>query len=243
MMLRADLHVHSAASWDGRSTLSELAAAAQARGLDAIAICDHDSCTDVSGSYPVLLIPGVEITTTGGHILGLFLQRPLDAALWAHGAPAPDAAIRAVRACGGLAVPAHPFSPQKLPDAALRALSPDGLECENARVALRHADCNARARALAELCGLPQTGGSDAHSAAEVGGCYTQFFCEERSLASLRASLAAGQTRAVFDHACRWRQKGLSQWRGYRHDRSLKKRCKALGYLTYCVLRDVFSGR
>ena len=73
MILKADLHVHSAASWDGRSGLAALAQAAHARGLDAIAVCDHDLCTDVSGSFPVLLIPGVEITSTAGHILGLFL--------------------------------------------------------------------------------------------------------------------------------------------------------------------------
>ena len=242
-MIRADLHVHSAASWDGRSTLMELAEAAKAQGLDAIAICDHDRCTDVSGHYPVLLIPGVEVTTTAGHVLGLFLARPLDAVLWKNGAPAPQTAIAAIRACGGLAVPAHPFSPQKLDEPALCALRPDALECENARVALKHAACNARAHALAKAAALPQTGGSDAHSAAEVGGCYTKLDCSECTISALKAALADGRSSAVFRRACRWRQKGLSQWHGHRHDRSLKKRCKALCYLIYCILRDAVSGR
>ena len=74
MIVKADLHVHSAASWDGRSNLAALAQAAHARGLDAIAVCDHDVCTDVSGEFPVLLIPGVEVTSTAGHILGLFVE-------------------------------------------------------------------------------------------------------------------------------------------------------------------------
>ena len=149
MIVRADLHVHSAASWDGRSDLAALAQAAHARGLDAIAVCDHDLCTDIAGEFPVLLIPGVEITSTAGHILGLFLEKPLDRALWETGAPTPDAAIRAIRACGGLAVPAHPFSPQKLDEAALAALCPDAVEVQNARVALKNAARNAQAQTFA----------------------------------------------------------------------------------------------
>ena len=239
MMLKADLHVHSAASWDGRSDLAALAQAAHARGLDAIAVCDHDLCTDVSGSFPVLLIPGVEITSTAGHILGLFLERPIDRALWETGAPTPEAAIKAIRACGGLAVPAHPFSPQKLDEAALAALCPDAVEVQNARVALKNAARNAQAQTFAAQQKLAITGGSDAHCAAEVGGCYTELDCTERSLAALRDALAAGRTRAVFDHACTWTQKGLSQWHGARRA-PIPRRCRALAYLAVCVLRDLF---
>ena len=242
MIVKADLHVHSAASWDGRSDLAALAQAAHARGLDAIAVCDHDVCTDVSGEFPVLLIPGVEITSTAGHILGLFLEKPLDRALWETGAPTPDAAIRAIRACGGLAVPAHPFSPQKLDETALEALCPDGIEVQNARVALKNAARNAKAQEFAAQHHLAVTGGSDAHSAAEVGGCYTELDCTERSLAALRDALAAGRTRAVFDHACTWTQKGLSQWCGARRA-PIPRRCRALAYLCVCVLRDMFNRR
>ena len=242
MIVRADLHVHSAASWDGRSDLAALAQAAHACGLDAIAVCDHDLCTDVSGEFPVLLIPGVEITSTAGHILGLFLEKPLDRALWETGAPTPQAAIDAIRACGGLAAPAHPFSPQKLDETALEALCPDGIEVQNARVALKNAARNRQAQEFAAQHHLAVTGGSDAHSAAEVGGCYTELDCAECSLSALRDALAAGRTRAVFDHACTWTQKGLSQWRGARRAPILR-RCRALAYLCVCVLRDMFNRR
>ena len=239
MIVKADLHVHSAASWDGRSSLAALAQAAHARGLDAIAVCDHDLCTDVSGAFPVLLIPGVEVTSTAGHILGLFLEKPLDRALWENGAPTPEAAIRAIRACGGLAALAHPFSPQKLSEDALAALCPDAAEVQNARVALKNAARNEQAQTFAAQQKLAVTGGSDAHSAAEVGGCYTELDCAECSVSALRAALAAGRTRAVFDHACTWVQKGLSQWHGARRA-PITRRCKALAYLCVCVLRDIF---
>ena len=74
-----DLHVHTAASPDGRSSLADLAAAAKRAGLDAMAICDHDLCTPVPEALEgVLLIPACEVSTRAGHITGLFLDRPLD---------------------------------------------------------------------------------------------------------------------------------------------------------------------
>ena len=42
---RVDLHLHTAASPDGRSSLEGIAKAAKAAGLDAIAVTDHDLCT------------------------------------------------------------------------------------------------------------------------------------------------------------------------------------------------------
>ena len=104
-----DLHVHTAASPDGRSPLADLAAAAKQAGLDAMAICDHDLCTPVPEALEgVLLIPACEVSTRAGHITGLFLDRPLD--LEALGRlPAPEAGVAAIRVAGGLAVLAHPL--------------------------------------------------------------------------------------------------------------------------------------
>ena len=78
MKLLADLHVHSRASADGRSSVEALIEAAKARSLAAITVSDHDLCTPLPDSPDVLLIPGVEITSANGHILGLFLDRPID---------------------------------------------------------------------------------------------------------------------------------------------------------------------
>ena len=67
MRLTLDLHLHSQASPDGRMTVEEIAAAARARGLHGVAVCDHDVVytgpTEVDG---VLLIPGVEFSTEHG---------------------------------------------------------------------------------------------------------------------------------------------------------------------------------
>ena len=92
MKLLADLHVHSRASADGRSSVEALIEAAKARSLAAITVSDHDLCTPLPERPDVLLIPGVEITSANGHILGLFLERPIDfSALGRY--PAPEKAI------------------------------------------------------------------------------------------------------------------------------------------------------
>ena len=99
-LFRADLHVHTSASPDGRSSLEAVARAARAAGLDAVAITDHDLCTPVPASLEgVLLIPGCEVSTRAGHITGLFLDRPLP--LEALGRlPAPEDAVAAIHQAG-----------------------------------------------------------------------------------------------------------------------------------------------
>lgn len=42
MELRLDLHVHSAQSIDGQMSLGEIIDAARSRGLDGVAVCEHD---------------------------------------------------------------------------------------------------------------------------------------------------------------------------------------------------------
>lgn len=238
MKLLADLHVHSRASADGRSSVEALIEAAKARGLAAITISDHDLCTPLPESPDVLLIPGVEITSANGHILGLFLERPIDFDVLAR-YPAPEKAIAAIHNCGGLAVLAHPFAPVKLSEEAISKLPFDAIETANARAMLKPG-ANEKARQLASGLHLPGTGGSDAHCAKELGGCVTEFTCEP-SLSALKAALLAGQCRAIEVRACKWVWKGFSKLRRERTCGTFVSRCKALGYFAGCVLRDILK--
>ena len=235
MICKADLHVHSAASPDGRSSLAELARTAKARGLDAVAVCDHNLCTPAPEGLDVLFIPGVELSTDRGHILGLFLERPV--------APLTDAAqaVRAIRQAGGLAVIAHPFELEKPGAAALEALDIDGVECANARAAMKNRRANDEARELAARRGLFSTGGSDAHGAGELAACYTELETESCTLPALRAALAAGRAKTVFARSCTWREKGLSQLAKAKKYGGAKRRLRAAAYFAGCCLRDVFE--
>lgn len=83
--------------------LDEIVACARARGLQGVAVCDHDrALTETWDAPDFLLIPGIELSTDRGHLLGLFVTEQIEAREL-------DAAIDAVHACGGLAVMAHPF--------------------------------------------------------------------------------------------------------------------------------------
>jgi predicted metal-dependent phosphoesterase TrpH len=84
MASRADLHTHSTYS-DGNLTPTELIEKAVSRGLEVLALTDHD-CTDgiaealeaAQKHPPLLFIPGVELSTDlpreEVHVLGYFLD-------------------------------------------------------------------------------------------------------------------------------------------------------------------------
>ncbi len=73
-----DLHVHSRESGDATPTLGEIAAAARARGLDFVALSDHNTVSQLDwigaaqDAQPELLfVPSVEYTTYQGHANGI----------------------------------------------------------------------------------------------------------------------------------------------------------------------------
>ena len=46
------------------------------KGLDGVAITNHDSLTEVSSSETIIL-PGIEVSTRQGHIIGLGISDPI----------------------------------------------------------------------------------------------------------------------------------------------------------------------
>lgn len=87
MLLKADLHIHSTAS-DGYLSPREIVTLAKSRGIDTIAISDHnsiDGITEASESgeqYGISVIPAVELSTIFNgesiHILGYFKNRKFE---------------------------------------------------------------------------------------------------------------------------------------------------------------------
>jgi hypothetical protein len=70
--LAGDLHAHTVHS-DGRMTVPELARFAASRGLDFLAVTDHNTISHhaelpaASAAYAIALLPGQELTTERGH--------------------------------------------------------------------------------------------------------------------------------------------------------------------------------
>ena len=237
--LLIDLHVHTELSNDGRSSIAKLAEAAVARGLDAIVLTDHDACVlDAPirmGS--VWLLPGCEISTTSGNVLGvLFDKTPDIAALRANGLPKASATLAMLRECGAVTVLAHPYEKKSaMPDAPV-----DCIECANARVHIRNPDANKRADELASSLGIPKTGGSDAHCAGEVGNAYSVIGATDCSLPALREAILCGLCEPVLSKNTPRYKKGLSQFRQARRSRNPMRIAIGVIYIGYCILLDIF---
>ena len=65
MKLLADLHVHSRASLDGRSSVEALIETARTRGLSAITVSDHDLCTPLPDCKDAVLLGAVKDFVAG----------------------------------------------------------------------------------------------------------------------------------------------------------------------------------
>ena len=189
-----DLHNHTRQfSACSALTPDALVRAAQARGLDGVCITEHDACwalADVerlSKEMSFVVVRGMEVTTEVGHVLvfGVDAFAPEMAAL--------ESLRRIVRNEGGLMYLAHPSRRYgTLPPDDLAAWF-DSVESQNGTEGLLQND---NAGALARGMRLPGIGGSDAHSAREVGVCATEFTAPIGDERTFLEALKSGAYRA-----------------------------------------------
>src|SRR6202043_397530 len=106
----ADLHMHTSWSFDCAVDPAELVDHAEAEGLGAIAITDHNvfggalETLDEARGRDLVVIPGEEIKTDSqGEVIGLFLEREIP-----RGMPFADT-VAAIHEQGGLVYVPHPF--------------------------------------------------------------------------------------------------------------------------------------
>ena len=73
--MKFDPHIHSVYSGDSRSEVIDILIQAEKKGLDAIAISDHNEIAGsrLARSYggSIIVVPSIEISSDKGHILGL----------------------------------------------------------------------------------------------------------------------------------------------------------------------------
>ncbi len=169
--------------------------------LDVIAITDHERIDAALAGRSIAadrglsieVVIGEEVTTLGGHLLALFIERPIR----------PYRSLRTtiadVHDAGGLAIPAHPLVPyplcaqgrvlRRLLDDA-EAVRPDAIETLNPTALGR--PWHDRVVRFADEHGLAHIGNSDAHALEDIGVAWTTF--GGRSAADLRAAILAGAT-------------------------------------------------
>lgn len=196
-MLTVELHTHSNLSYDGRDPVELLLEQASAVGLDALAVTDHDAidaslrAVELAPEYGIVGIPGIEITSEAGHVLGIGVEERVPSGL-SYGET-----LDAIHEAGGIAVVPHPFQSSRSGvgakvsrDELARA---DAIEVYNSRLLTGRA--NRKAERFARSRGLPMTAGSDAHISEMVGQAVTRVDTRgERSVEAILAGIREGRT-------------------------------------------------
>ncbi len=207
-ILRADLHTHTYYSPDALTSPSEFTDACQARGVNCVAITEHNNIRGALAmleACPFKVIVGEEIRTADGEIIGLFLKEEVPPRLSA------EETVRLIKEQGGLVSIPHPFDRLRRKslgeEALLRIVDQvDVIETFNARITF--AADNERARRFARGHGLLEAAVSDAHTPGELGSSYTEvpdFDGPEAFLQSLKQAKLVTRAASPLVHA-------LSYW-------------------------------
>jgi predicted metal-dependent phosphoesterase TrpH len=187
LRIKADFHTHSIGEGRFGALTTELVArhveAAVEAGLDCVAVTDHDDIRPgllaeeyvAKKNLPILLLPGIEITTTDGHLLAIGVREPI--AGWRP----LETTIPDIRALGGLVILPHPFF------AHLRArVDVDAFERFNSR----YGDFTFETEPVALVAD------SDAHNATELlnSKYNTLIDLESLTIESVADAVRAGRT-------------------------------------------------
>jgi hypothetical protein len=171
-MLKLDLHIHSQYSEDGAGTPKEIIKAVKKKGLNGLAITDHNT---VEGGVKALkvapknfiVIPGLEISTADGHIIALNVKENIPRGL------AVVETVEKIIDIGGTPIVPHLF----------RTMS--GIKMENLKKIHKKLSAievfngcsvpqsNLKTAKIAKEFKLGGTGGSDSHNPRFVGNAYT----------------------------------------------------------------------
>jgi len=184
MIIKIDFHVHTYYSYDGLIKPEELVPYAKRAGLNGIAITDHDRIDGAlklaKNVTDLLVIPGVEISSLEGHIIGLNIQETIPKNLTV------EETIERIHSLGGLAVACHPKAFFKASLGGKTNKNFDAVEVVNAS-AFPFKRSIRQAMEIAKNLGVPQVGGSDAHYAPEIGLAYTLVDAEPACEAVVKA--------------------------------------------------------
>jgi predicted metal-dependent phosphoesterase TrpH len=191
--LLCDLHMHTEHSHDCAVPVGALLDYAEAQGLGAIAVTDHNvfrgaqEAVERARRRELLVIPGEEIKTDAGEVIGLFLEREIPRGM------SMGETIAAIREQNGVVYLPHPFDRlHTIPDAPTlhRHLAEiDVFEVYNARLLFE--GFNDEALRFARKYNLTMGAGSDAHVLQGVGTGLVRmraFETPEEFLISLRSA-------------------------------------------------------
>lgn len=185
-----DLHTHTSHSYDGFTTQAELIFACQSRGINVVAITEHDKVCKLDPSefdrHGIHLIPGCEYTTSeGAHIIGLFTDMSLPSGSDRH------LIFSSLEEAGSLIIMPHPFKPGS------GYLSVYGIDetiekfdlMERVNGGWKASEFIPQIQDISKKFSIPMIGSSDSHKSCQVGLCVVKLKLSNISKNSLKAFL------------------------------------------------------
>ncbi|MFB0563032.1 MAG: PHP-associated domain-containing protein [Candidatus Lokiarchaeia archaeon] len=197
-----DLHIHTTCSqnriWgpDAISTPKQVVKTAIKKGLDGIAVTDHDTVKGGLEALKIarridkdfLVIPGIEVKCKDGDILGLGLTSNPRGHM---GKLSAIETVEILRDMGALVIAPHPFGWGGVGKLVEKAAF-DAIEGFNAS----QLNCiNTRAKLAAHKLKLPMVAGSDAHYHVNVGNAVTAIDHNEDTVDSALTTIRTGKVR------------------------------------------------
>lgn len=150
-------------------TPEELVFYAKKRGLEGVAVTDHerlDGALKIAAEADLLVIPGIEVRSSDGHVLGLNVKEPIPERLNA------TETVNRIHDAGGIAVACHPIGLFKGGLGKHTNSSFDAVEVINSS-AIPFGYAVKQSMKIASRLGKPRVAGSDAHYGPEIGCAYT----------------------------------------------------------------------
>ena len=187
-MLKIDLHVHTVYSTDSLITFEALVFWAKRRGLNAVAVTDHnrvDGALKMAKKTDFLIIPGTEVDSSNGHVVALNVQEVIPRDLSA------EETVERIHEAGGIAIACHPFALFKGSLGKHASGKFDAIETINASASPFKRSVR-KAEEVAARFKLPRVAGTDAHYAPAIGYAYTVVDAEANVDAIVKA-IAKGQ--------------------------------------------------
>jgi len=214
--IKIDLHVHTCYSHDCSTTIKELFLNAKKNGLDGFAVTDHNTIKGALRAVQekndnLLVIPGIEVSSAQGHILGINIKTHIPQGLRI------EETVEKIHEAGGIAVAAHPSAIYKNSLGLFGNLSSygfDAVEVLNSQAfpffLLKYLN-----KRFAEQASLPQTGGSDSHLPETIGLAYTIIYVDENhcNIEEIIKAIKNNMT-APFGKATPWRLRLRKTLRG-----------------------------
>lgn len=197
-----DLHCHTREhSYDGKHSAVDLVSGLEARGFDGVVITDHSYVwpdAELEELRSAAKLPEAFVLLSGQEV-----RTAYEGITWgdllAYGAPAgiadgasPFDVLDAARAGGGCCIAAHAGLPRIGLGDRIHDCSVTAVEVWNGRYG---PDQERLAKGIRNVGALPWTGGSDAHSAQDIGGGGTLLEECPSTIAELAALLREGRCK------------------------------------------------